>query len=69
MKEAEELEVQVMETSLRVLGSEYPSTLTSMNNLAYTWKGQDQDEEAVPLMRECLQLREGVLGAISVTDG
>jgi hypothetical protein len=33
-KEAEELFVQVMETSLRVLGQEHPDTLTSMNNLA-----------------------------------
>jgi hypothetical protein len=33
-KEAEELEVQVMETSSRVLGEEHPSTLTSMDNLA-----------------------------------
>ena len=37
-KKAEELEVQVMETRKRVLGAEYPSTLTSMNNRAYTWK-------------------------------
>ena len=37
-KKAEELEVQVMETMKRVLGAEYPSTLTSMNNRAYTWK-------------------------------
>ncbi|KAH8743382.1 hypothetical protein BGZ57DRAFT_779280 [Hyaloscypha finlandica] len=28
--------VQVMEMSKRVLGPEHPSTLTSMNNLAYT---------------------------------
>jgi hypothetical protein len=33
-KEAEELFVQVMETSLRVLVQEHPDTLTSMNNLA-----------------------------------
>ena len=31
---AEELEVTVMETSLRVLGQEHPSTLISMANLA-----------------------------------
>jgi len=36
-KEAEELEVQVMETSARVLGEEHPSTLTSMANLAHFW--------------------------------
>jgi len=35
-KEAEELEVQVMETRKRVLGQEHPSTLTSMANLAFT---------------------------------
>ncbi|KAH8744696.1 hypothetical protein F5882DRAFT_313069, partial [Hyaloscypha sp. PMI_1271] len=34
-KEAEDLEVQVMETSLRVLGAEHPDTLTSMNNLTF----------------------------------
>jgi hypothetical protein len=36
-KEAEELEVQVMETFKRVLGPEHPSTLTSMANLASTF--------------------------------
>jgi hypothetical protein len=35
-KEAEELEVQVMETFKRVLGAEHPDTLTTMNNLAFT---------------------------------
>jgi hypothetical protein len=35
-KEAEELEVQVIETRRRVLGVEYPSALTSMNNLTFT---------------------------------
>ena len=35
-KEAEELEVQVMEIRKRVLGEEHPSTLTSMANLAST---------------------------------
>ena len=37
-KEAEELEVQVMETRKRLLGAQHPSSLTSMNNLAYTWR-------------------------------
>jgi hypothetical protein len=37
--EAEELFVRVMETSLRVLGEEYPDTLTSMASLASIWKG------------------------------
>jgi hypothetical protein len=29
-----------METSKRVLGAEHPYTLTSMADLAFTWKGQ-----------------------------
>ena len=35
-KEAEELQVRVMEIRKRMLGEEHPGTLTSMNNLAYT---------------------------------
>jgi len=54
---AEELDVQVMETR-RVLGQEYPSTLTSMANLAGTWKSQGGDEQAIGLMSECVQLRQ-----------
>ena len=34
-KEAEELDVQVIETRKRVLGQAHPDTLTSMNNLAF----------------------------------
>ena len=62
-KEAEELFVQVMETSLRVLGEEHPDTLNSMANLAFTWKGQGRDAEAIKLMEECVQLQTLVLGA------
>jgi len=36
-KEAEDLEVQVIETSKRVLGQENPSTLSSIGNLASTY--------------------------------
>ena len=61
-KEAEELDVQVMETSSRVLGSEHPDTLTSINNLAFTLKGQGHYNKAISLMEECFQLREQVLG-------
>jgi len=55
--------VRVMETRKRVLGEEHPDTLTSINNLAYTWKGQGRDEEAIRLMTECAQLRTQILGA------
>ena len=52
-----------METRKRVLGAEHPSTLTSMANLAYTWKDQDHDDEAIRLMTSCLKLSMKVLGA------
>ncbi|KAK4119091.1 hypothetical protein N657DRAFT_650498 [Parathielavia appendiculata] len=50
-KEAESLEVQVMETSKRVLGEEHPDTLTSMANLAHTWKSQARLGDALSLGR------------------
>ncbi|KAF1831070.1 hypothetical protein BDW02DRAFT_70292 [Decorospora gaudefroyi] len=62
LKESEELEVQVMETSKRVLTNEHPDTLTSMANLAFTLQSQARHEEALALMERCFQLRELVLG-------
>jgi Tetratricopeptide repeat len=61
-KEAEELEVQVMETRKRVLGQEHPHTLMSMNNLALTWKDQGLQKEALALMEDCVQRRSQTLG-------
>jgi hypothetical protein len=60
-KEAEELEVQVLETRKRVL-TEHPDTLISMHNLASTLQSQARHEEAYALMERCFQLREQVLG-------
>ena len=37
-KEAEELQVQVMEIRKRVLGEEHPDTLSSIANLAMTYE-------------------------------
>ena len=39
--EAEKLDVQVMETRKTVLGPEHPDTLTSMANLASTYRIRD----------------------------
>jgi hypothetical protein len=39
-KAAEELFVQVMETRKRALGDENPDTLTSIGNLASTYRNQ-----------------------------
>ena len=60
--DAEKLEVQVMETRKMKLGVDHPSTLTSMNNLAFTWKGNGKEIEAVRLMEDCVRVRKRVLG-------
>jgi len=61
-KEAEELEVQVMETSLRVLGQEHPDTLTSIANLASTYRDQGRWKEAEELEVQVMETRKRVLG-------
>jgi hypothetical protein len=61
-KEAEELNVQVIETRKRVLGVEHPDTLNSMYNLAFTFRGQGRDEEALALIEDCAQMGKQVLG-------
>jgi hypothetical protein len=52
-----------METRKTILGAENPNTLTSMNNLAHTWKDQGKSDEAIKLMDECVQLRMRILSA------
>ena len=51
-----------METSKTKLGVYHPDTLTSMNNLAFTWKGSGKEIEAVSLMEESVQLQKRILG-------
>ena len=34
----------------------------NMNNLAIMWKSQGRNEEAIVLMKECVELRKKVLG-------
>jgi hypothetical protein len=62
-KEAEELEVQVVETSKRVLGEQYPDTLIQMSNLAITLKERGQNADAIKLREECVRLWTLALGA------
>ena len=45
------------------LGAEHPSTLTSLNNLAFLYKLQGRYGEAEPLLQHVLTARERVLGA------
>jgi hypothetical protein len=59
-KEAEELEVQVMETKKRVLGDEHPDTLTSIANLASTYRNQGRWKEAKELQVQVMgDVQEG----------
>jgi hypothetical protein len=46
-----------METIKRVLGVEYPNTLISMNNLAFTQKSLGYNIKVIQLMEKCLKLR------------
>jgi tetratricopeptide (TPR) repeat protein len=61
-KEAEELQVSVMEARKRVLGEEHPDTLTSMANLASTYRDQGRWKEAEELQVSVLEARKRVLG-------
>jgi hypothetical protein len=54
--------VEVLETHKRVLGPEHPSTLTSMHNLAITWKDLERQTEAIKLLDACVQLRKRIVG-------
>ena len=61
-KEAEELFVQVIEISKRVLGEEHPHTLTIMANLASTYWDQGRWKEAEELEVRVMEIRKRVLG-------
>jgi hypothetical protein len=62
LKEAEELDVQVMETRKSVMGMEHPDTLASMANLASTYRKQGQLEEAEVLYEQVMEIRKRMLG-------
>ncbi|KAF2689001.1 kinesin light chain 3 [Lentithecium fluviatile CBS 122367] len=61
-KEAEDLFVQVIETKKRVLGEEHLDTLTSMANLASTYRNQGQWNEAEELEVQAMETFKRVLG-------
>ncbi|CAN9280448.1 unnamed protein product [Alternaria alternata] len=60
-EEAEELEVQVLETRKRVLSDEHPDTLSSMANLASTYRNQGRWKEAEELEVQVLETSKRVL--------
>ncbi|KAJ7884983.1 hypothetical protein B0H13DRAFT_2277916 [Mycena leptocephala] len=61
-KDAEALEVVVMEKSKQVLGEEHPSTLTSMANLAATYWNQGRWKDAEALEVVVMEKSKHVLG-------
>ncbi|THX80375.1 hypothetical protein D6D04_04634 [Aureobasidium pullulans] len=61
-KDAEGLEVLVMQTSNRTLGEEHPQTLTSMAHLAATYSNQGRWEEAEELKVSVMETMQKVLG-------
>ena len=50
-----------METSKTKLGVDHPDTLTSMHNLAFTWRSLGRGAEAIALMQQCVRQRSQVL--------
>ncbi|KAH7319053.1 hypothetical protein BKA65DRAFT_356306, partial [Rhexocercosporidium sp. MPI-PUGE-AT-0058] len=61
--EAEASFLEVMETRKRVLGAEHPSTLTSIVNLASTYRNQGRRKEAEDLEVQVIETFKRVLGA------
>jgi len=51
-----------METCKTKFGADYPDTLMSMGNLAFTWKDQGRHLDALVLLEDCAQARQRVLG-------
>ncbi|KAJ9636760.1 hypothetical protein H2199_007754 [Coniosporium tulheliwenetii] len=59
---AEELGLQVVETTKRVLGDEHPDTLSSIANLASTYMEQGRRKEAEELRLQVVETTKRVLG-------
>lgn len=49
---------------MNIFGSEHSDTLSSMANLAFTFKYQSRDLEAIEIMRRCCKLRIQALGPV-----
>jgi hypothetical protein len=63
-EEAEKLQVEELKLCDKTLGPEHPETLTSMNNLAQTWKSLSKNSDALGLMTKCVHLRKKQLGRL-----
>jgi tetratricopeptide (TPR) repeat protein len=61
-KEAEELQVEVLEMEKRMRGQDHPSTLTSTHNLALTYQSQGRWREAEELQVKVVEMDKMILG-------
>ncbi|CAI7637422.1 unnamed protein product [Penicillium pancosmium] len=61
-EEAEQLQVQVIETRKTKLGHDHPDTLNSMHNLASTYRKQGRWEEAEQLFVQVMETTKAKLG-------
>jgi hypothetical protein len=61
-KEGEELFVQVMVMSRKVLGEEHPTSLKTMDNLASTYQNQRRWRDAEELGLQVLNMGKWVVG-------
>ena len=61
--EAEQLQVQVMDMSKKLLGVEHPNTLTSIESLASTYSNQGRWNEAEQLNVQVMDMRKKLLSA------
>jgi hypothetical protein len=61
-KEAEKLEVQIMETRKKVLGLEHPAALSSMSNLVCIYRDQGRLAKAEELDVQVMEAWKKVLG-------
>jgi Tetratricopeptide repeat len=63
LKELEDLEGYLIEARKKLLGEDPPGTLTSMADLAFTWKGEGRQVKAIAFLDHCLQRQQRILGA------
>ena len=61
-KEAEELEIQVLDARNRLLGEEHPATILAMGNLESTYSNLGKHTAAEKLNIQVLDSRNRVLG-------
>ena len=62
LKDAERLEARACQILQNLLGNEHPGTLTSMNNLASTYRKQGKLQEAAALQERVLEATRRTLG-------